>query len=235
MALPTTIEYTNIQINVDDRRAYLNGAQPGIPAGEPDFLYTIQRPVLVVNGTSLTNAIFLCASTLAERTLTFSRNDVILCNTSWALQGIKYPNDEGEVLLRTLFGEANVPYLMPYDFLGTFIIKTLFGVSEMAGKLQKYTYTTDTGAQFTIRMDVTNATAVQNTVANQSTIVNKPGALSLRYILLEQSDDPTVRRKIFITNSSLGLYQNGGTVSLQTVTGEKLFRVTGRVGEKYSF
>lgn len=235
MALPETIRFIQPLPGIGQRQAYLTGNQPNLEGAEADFLYAAQPPFLSVAGIDYGFGYtigFVSANGLGGA---FNANEVIFINQDWMWTGLitRSPGDPPEFTV--INGLANVPYLTSFPGSGTFQLFSITGYSEMAGKLAKFSYTSDTDQQYFIRMDQTNGLAVSNVAAPANAVVNKPGALTLRYILLEQTDDPTVRRKIPICQDGNPLYRNGGTINLQTVTGDKAFRITGRVGEKYSF
>lgn len=135
----------------------------------------------------------------------------------------------------SIYGEALVPYQVSGNGIGQFTLFGFVGESELAGILAKYKYTTDTGSEYIIRMDGSNGSAIGNPAVGESEVVSKPGPLTLRYVLLEQVSNPAIRRKIVICSTGNQFYRVGGNVNLETIAGTVAFRVTGRVGEKFSF
>jgi hypothetical protein len=134
-----------------------------------------------------------------------------------------------------LSGLANVPVSAPYYGSGTFFVGGINGVNEMAGRLGKFIYTIDGGASYNIRMDLSNAATLQNPAAAESAVVNLPGSFRPRYLLCEQTDDRSIKRRIVVCNPGNANYLNGGSIQLETIAGSKPFIITGRVGEKASF
>ena len=235
MVLPSTIRFLGILPGIGQRQTYVTGNQNNTESAEPDFLYALQPPVLSVAGVDYGFAYVLGFISGNGAGGAIQDQEVILINQVWAWTGMVDRRDGEPPEYVRITGFPNVPYVFSGWGSGIFELFSAIGYSEMAGKLAKFSYTSDTDVQYIIRMDASNGAAVANTGAASSAVVNKPSALTLRYILLEQTDDPTVRRKIPITQSSNPLYRNGGTVTLETVTGNKSFRITGRIGEKYSF
>lgn len=158
-------------------------------------------------------------------------------DSSWYFIGTKQNETTGEFALHFEIGFGNIPYTFPegFDYYGAINCFTLRGGNPMAGLLTKITYTSDTGNTYVLVMDKSNAAAIGNAEAPAGSVVSLPGNLTPRYILLQQSDNPRIRRKIIAGTQGLSRYKDGGTVSLETVAGAKDFTVTGRVGEKYTF
>lgn len=131
----------------------------------------------------------------------------------------------------------NQTYTLPEGYTYSLIgfIEGLIGVNEMAGTLGKYNYVADNGTTYVMLMDASNATAVGNAAAAADAVVSVPSRLKLRYILAQQTDNAKVRRKVPIGAVNNTRYINGGSIDLETVAGTKTFRITGRVGEKFSF
>lgn len=235
MALPTNVRFIQPLPGIGQRQVYLTGNQQNFDGAEPDFLYAAQPPILSVAGVDYGFAYSIGFVSTNATGGAFSKDELIVSNQYWTWAGILDIGGGADPAYSVLNGAPNIPVSAPGDGSGYFFLFSVTGYSEMAGKLAKFTYTSDTDAQYIIRMDATNGAAVNNTAAAANAVVNKPGALTLRYLLAEQTDDPTIRRKIPITQNGNPLYRNGGNITLQTVSGDKTFRITGRVGEKYSF
>lgn len=235
MVLPSLIRFVQPLPGIGNRQVYVGGNQQNFDGAEPDFLYAMQPPLVRVGGIDYGFAYTVGFTSVASTGGEFQKDEIILINQFWGWAGLLDLENGSDPYYATLNGAPNIPVTAPGHGIGQFSLYSVVGYSDMAGKLAKFTYTSDTDVQYIIRMDATNGAAVNNTAAAANAVVNKPGALTLRYLLAEQTDDPTVRRKIPITQNGNPLYRNGGNITLQTVGGDKTFRITGRVGEKYSF
>lgn len=163
--------------------------------------------------------------------------DTVLADCGWFTVGSRQNKETGLIEPYGYSAPAFVPYTFPegYNYSQLMFFFELIGVNEMAGTLAKFTYTDDKGTSYVMLMDESNGDAVGNAKVANSSLVTIPGRLRLRYLLAEQTDNPKVKRRIAVGAPGNTNYINGGTITLETVSGSKTFRITGRVGERFSF
>jgi hypothetical protein len=104
----------------------------------------------------------------------------------------------------------------------------------MAGSMGRFTYQSDDGNAYVIRMDVSNATAVGNTAATGPS--NKPGRMRPRYILARNTSTGR-ERKLVICDPTNALWVGGDESVTITQFGttpstDLPHDILGRVGEK---
>jgi hypothetical protein len=104
----------------------------------------------------------------------------------------------------------------------------------MAGAMGTYTYNSDNGNAYRIRMDVTNATAVGAATATGPT--NKPGRMKPRYILAKHPTSGR-ERKIICPDATQPIWM--GTSDAITLddfsvrpSAPVLYTALGRIGER---
>lgn len=213
---------------------YIRGALFNDPQAIAEAWYQLTPPSYSLDGVIVEPPVTLLTW---QATTAPSEGQTVLADCGWFTVGSRQNKETG---LIEPYGLAGLPF-QPVTFeegynysLLMFFFQSI-GRNEMAGTLGKYNYVDDKGTNYVMRMDASNATAIGNTAAAADAVVNLPGRLRVRYLLAEQTDNPKVKRRIPVGAGSNTNYINGGTISLETVAGAKNFRITGRVGEKFSF
>lgn len=167
----------------------------------------------------------------------FTGGDTISCGVDCYLYGSRRLTNtsEWQPYSTELFGGTSKTLEQGYDYQLIVCATSLIGENDVAGALAKYTYTDDTGKNYVLLMDKSNADAIGNPAADPTAVVSMPNRLRPRHIWF--LDTPTLRlkRKVIACKPDNGYYKNGGNVSLQAVGGDVTFKATGRVGEKASF
>lgn len=107
---------------------------------------------------------------------------------------------------------------------------------NVLGRRGVFVYESDTGLSYNMRLDRSVAEAVGNDTATNASLPNMPASqqfpLRPRYILLEQQNDPSVKKRVIIGDIENALYQSNQP-SVVTINGVP-FVVTTRVGERRS-
>lgn len=199
-----------------------------------DALYEFAKPTSYLNGSLIQDPI----STLCWQGVTApGEGDTFVSNCGWFTVGTRQNKETGLIEPWGYSAPGGVPVTFEegYSYSSLLFYFESIGVNELAGTLGKFNYVDDKGTTYVFRMDVSNAAAVGNTAAASDAVVNLPGRLRVRYLLAEQTDNAKVKRRIPIGAGGNTNYINGGTITLETVQGNKTFRITGRVGERFSF
>jgi len=109
-------------------------------------------------------------------------------------------------------------------------------VGNILGKRAVFTYQNDSSVAFNISLDRSVSLAVGNDLSTIATlpILRASGRrpIAPRYLLLQQKDSPTVKKKAIVCDlvNSLFLSSAASEVTINNI----VYVVTGRVGEKRS-
>lgn len=234
MALNTLITFTFPNEASYLEKSWFKGDLDGDPLAWKDGLYNLEPIPISVNNIFFTPSSqlswYVPIGTLGEKTR-------ITAPVSFTIAGAEQLNSTGDWNPYFASSLAGGTITIPdgVTVQGVLILTSLIGRNDMAGVLGKYKYKSDVGTDYVIVMDKSNADTIGNEAAAADAIAAKPGALTLRYVLAQQTDNAKVRRKIVVGDVNNTKYKNGGTISLETIGGAKDFKITGRVGEKFSF
>lgn len=110
---------------------------------------------------------------------------------------------------------------------------------QFLGQRGSFIYTSDTGEQYIIEMDatigaITELGLVAANQTNAGTLTSPPKRLTLRYVNWTGICDGRAVAKRLVANASGVAYSSGSSTPLD-IGGSSDGRVTGRVGEKFTF